>query len=79
MSVRQFLTLVLLFFYAGLGAQFWYLDIMTVELKSFKKGGERFAESGMLAVAKRDSKDLVYAKSIWQSKTPINFKKIVIL
>ena len=50
--------LLLLLVSIALSGQFWYLDIVTGELKCFQEGGERFAESGLLAVAKGDAQGL---------------------
>ena len=50
--------LLLLLVSTALSGQFWYLDIVTGELKCFQEGGERFAESGLLAVAKGDAQGL---------------------
>lgn len=52
-------SLAWLFLATALGAQFWYLDVATGELKYFKEGGERFAERGLLAVAKGNTRDLI--------------------
>ena len=55
---RHLLLLLLLLASTALSAQFWYLDIATGELKCFLEGGERFAQSGLLAVGKGSAKDL---------------------
>ncbi|MCB9290685.1 MAG: hypothetical protein H6560_25480 [Lewinellaceae bacterium] len=52
------LTLFLLLPSSALPAQFWYLDIASGELKCFREGGERFAESGLLAIAYGNTQDL---------------------
>lgn len=57
--LRIGLSLVGLLLATAVGAQFWYLDVMTGELKYFKEGGDRFAERGLLAVAKGNTRDLV--------------------
>lgn len=55
---QHLLPLFLLPASTTLPAQFWYLDIAAGELKCFREGGERFAESGLLAVGKGSSKEL---------------------
>ena len=58
-SLYQYLiTLAFLLASTVLPAQFWYLDIATGELKCFREGGERFAETGLLAVGKGNARDL---------------------
>ena len=55
---RLLLAVLLLLASTTLSGQFWHLDIVTGELKCFQEGGERFTESGLLAVAKGDARDL---------------------
>lgn len=58
MNIRQLLSFLFLLFATSISAQFWYLNIADGELKCFREGGERFAGSGLLAVAKGDARDL---------------------
>ena len=58
MNIRQLLPFLFWLFATSTSAQFWYLNIVNGELKCFREGGDHFAGSGLLAVARGDARDL---------------------